>query len=157
MNKQFKNITSLLIIFAIGVIQVTLVPYFGIMGLWPNLIFLLAITFILIGAEQEAYLTASFGGLILDFASPIFFGFNVLILMSLVGLTQLLTKKFLSEIDILMAGLVYVVATFIFNLIFSLVGHQFGWPALIVNVIYSLIVGLVMFYIVSNWFDRREF
>jgi rod shape-determining protein MreD len=157
MNKQFKNITNLLIIFFLGVIQITLMPYFDIMGLWPNLIFLLAITFILIGAEQEAYLTASFGGLILDFVSPIFFGFNVLILVTLVALTQLLTKKFLSEVDVLMAGLVYIVATFIFNLIFSLIGHQFGWPALFIDIIYSLIVGSVMFYIVNNWFDRREF
>lgn len=157
MNSQFKNITNLLIIFFLGVIQITLMPYFGIMGLWPNLIFLLAITFILIGAEQEAYLTASFGGLILDFVSPIFFGFNVLILMSMVALTQLLVKKFLSEVDILMAGLVYIVATFMFNIIFSLIGHQFGWSSLLINIVYSCFVGLVIFYILNNWYDRREF
>lgn len=156
MSKQLKDITNLLIIFLLGVIQITLMPYFSIMGLWPNIIFLLAVSFVLIGAEREAYLVASFGGFILDLVSPIFFGFNVLVLMFLTGLTQLLVKKFLSDINIFVAGLVFVVATAIFNLIFVLVGRQFNWSAFSFNILYSLIVGLIIFFILNNWFDRRE-
>jgi len=156
MNRQFKNIINLLIIFLLSVAQITLMPYFSILDLWPNLIFLLAVSFILIGAEREAYLTASFGGLILDLVSPIFFGFNVLVMMFLTGLTQLLTKKLLSDINFFIAGLVYIVASLLFNLVFSFTGHQFDWLALNIGIVYSLIIGLIMFYTLNNWYDRRE-
>lgn len=155
MNKQFKTIFKVLAIISLAIIQITLIPYFGILGLWPNLIFLLSLTLILIGAKQEAYLAASLGGLILDLASPLFFGFYTLVLFGIVAIVQLLVDKFLGEVTVFIQVLVLILATVIFNMIFCLTAHQFQITTFSINVLYSLILGLIMFRVLNTWLYRR--
>lgn len=155
MNKQFKTIFKVLAIILLVIIQITLMPYFGISGLWPNLIFLSSIVLILIGADREAYLVASLGGLMLDFASPLFFGFNTIVLLGMVMIIHLLVNKFLGEITFFVTTIVLVLAIVIYDLIFCLITHQFLLTVLITNVLYSLILGLILFRILNTGFYRR--
>ena len=155
MNKQAKTIIKAIIITILAIFQITLMSYFSIMGLWPNLVFVLALVLVLTGAEPEAFLTASLGGLILDLTSPLFFGFNTIILLIMVILVEMLVNKFLSEISMFVAGLFLIIVTVIIDLLMCLISHQFIFVNLIINVFYTLVVGLIMFRLINYWFRGK--
>jgi hypothetical protein len=155
MNRQIKTIVKAIIITILAIVQITLMSYFSIVGLWPNLIFILALVLVLTGAEPEAYLTASLGGLILDLASPLFFGFNTIILLIIVTLVKMLVNKFLSEISMFMAALFLIIVAISVDLMMCLITRQFIFINLIFNVFYTLIIGLLMFRLINYWFRGK--
>lgn len=156
MNKQIRNIIYILAIIFVAIIQITLMPYFSIFGLWPNLVLLLALILILNSADFEAFLVASLGGLILDLASPLFFGFNTLVLVLIVFLVKALIKKFFGEINFLVTAVFLVVLITLYDLLFCLVAHQFSFLGLVINLIYSLFLGFVIFILINARIEKNK-
>lgn len=159
MNKLFKQFTpiiKLLSIIILVVIQITLMPYMAIYGTWPNLILLLALVLIIFGATTESFLVASLGGLILDLASSLFFGFFTIVLMILIFMAKILVSKYLNEATVLISGIILTLTAVIFDSILSLVVHHFSIIQILVNSVYSLVLGLVFYFVLRRYLHRQN-
>jgi rod shape-determining protein MreD len=153
---MIKNILKILIIIAVAVIQVTLMPNLNIYGVWPNLLLILALLLIFFGAEPEAYLTASLGGLILDLASPLSFGFYTLTLVSLTVFIRFLVNKFLNEPNVPVIIVILSLSILFMSILESLVAHDFHVNLIFINLIYGLFMGLIFYRVLSFWIDNQQ-
>jgi hypothetical protein len=144
-----KLFSKIVLIFILAVIQIMVMPRFGILGTFPNLIFILALVLVIYGAETDAFLVAGVGGFILDLASPMFFGFNVLINLSAITLTRFVINKFLTETSVFISILIVGLVSVLLDLFMSLVTHQFSLLGMLTNLFYSMIVGFIFYRILN--------
>jgi len=154
---MIKNILKIGGIILLAILEITLMPNLGLKGLWPNLILVAALALILLDFGYEALLVASLGGLVLDFASPLFFGFNMLIIISFVLITKFLLTKYLAEPNILIVGIFIGFASIFNDVISMLVVRNFiFWPILL-NACYSGLAGILFYRFFEQWFKRQKF
>lgn len=154
-SRQYKTVLKVLCIILIGVVQITLMPSFSIYGAWPNLILLLALVLIFFNNIPEAFLVASLGGLILDLASPLFFGFYTSFIILVLFLNKLLIGKYLSEAPLFVVAIILGVSVAAFDLILSVFAHQFFGIKIIIDIIYSIIIGLIFYQFL--FYQNRRF
>lgn len=115
-----KNIFTIILIVTVGLLQILLMPIISVYSAVPNLILIGAILLILLDYEKEAFLLAGVGGLLLDFFSPIFFGFITIYLILIVFLLRYLVKKIFPSINILIVAGVTFVSAIIFTMLINL-------------------------------------
>ena len=130
---MIQNILKIFAIVIVAIVQVTFMPYLGIHGAWPNLILLLALIFVILDLDLEAWLVAGVGGLVLDFASPLFFGLNALLLAGAVLLMKTLLIKFLTSPNLVITGLLLMLSALFYDALLMLVARNFLWPLLGIN------------------------
>lgn len=153
---MIKNILKFLIIIAVAVIQITLMPNLNIYGVWPNLLLILALLLIFFGAEPEAYLTASLGGLILDLASPLAFGFYTLTMVSLTVFVKFLVNKFLNEPNVPVIITILSLSILFMSTLESLLAHNFILNLILINLLYGLFIGIIFYRVLSFWVDNQQ-
>lgn len=153
---MIKNIIKALIIISIGLIQILLMPYLAVYGVWPNLVLILAIMLLFFNADAEAFFSASLGGLILDLASPLPFGLITFIAFSLLLLIKILIIKFFNDLNIFIFVLVMAGALIIFDLIFMVIGRNFSLFLLIINISYGLILSLIFYKLIGFYMDHNQ-
>lgn len=153
---MLKTITKIIAIVVIALIQILLMPYFAIYGVWPNLILILAIMLLFFNADPEALFTASLGGLILDLASPLNFGFFTFFFLMIILLIKLLMSKFFNEPNIIVMIVIMVCALFVFYAIMSLFANHFSIITILINTFYDLLVSLVFYRLLHLWMDRNQ-
>lgn len=141
-----KNILIIVLIIILVFLQIFLMPIFSIFSSYPNLILIAVILLILLDYEKGAFLMAGLGGLLLDFFSPIFFGFITLFLIFLVFLLRYLVKKVFPHINTLVVAGVTFISAIILNLfILFFLKEQLSVIFLILCGIYNSILAVVVF------------
>lgn len=153
---MIKNLLKILIIISIGITQVTLMPNLSILGIWPNLLLILVIMLVFFNADQEALLSASLGGLILDLSSPIFFGFFTVFLVANFLVIRFVTNRFLDEPNLAVALLVLFLNLLICDSFISLLNRQFNFGLIIINSFYGIAIGVIFYQLLSIWIDNEQ-
>jgi len=151
-----KNFIKIFIIIFIALIQIFIMPSFAIFGNWPNLILVLAVILLFFNADPEAVLAACAGGLVLDLASPAPFGLFTILLVIITLLVKLLMSRFFNEPSLLIITLIMICVLFTFDAILSLVNHNFSFTVIGFNILYSLIIAVIFYRLLSIWFDRNQ-
>jgi hypothetical protein len=144
-----KTLFKIILILLLVICQVTLIPHLQIFGAWPNLILILALVLTVAGLNENALLVASLGGLFLDLASPLIFGFYTLVLIIFTLSTSFLVKKFFAGFSPMILSAIVATGTLFYDLIFLLVSRQFSLLTLFVSIIYSVVVSQILFYLIN--------
>lgn len=152
---MIQNILKILSIIILAILQITLMPHLGFQTIWPNLILLVALVLMFLDFEVESLLVAIVGGLILDLASPLFFGLHSVILIILILITKLLLTKFLTEPNAVIIGLFLVIASFFNESLVMLITRNFLWLPVLINGFYSAIIGLILYRFFEYWFKKQ--
>lgn len=152
MNKYLK----ILIYLIIGILQLTLMPILQINGMIPNLILMGIVTLAIVDMYDDAFYLAMVGGLVLDLAGPIFFGFHTIVFVGFVLIIKYLLQKVFPEINI---PLIFVI-TFLFAALFSFLENLFlnRWPSydLITYSTYSAFLSVIFFLILQKMHGRNQ-
>lgn len=149
-----KFIANLLLIFLLVILQISLMPKFIIFHSYPNLIFLVMMILIFLGKFREAGWWAIFGGILLDFNSQTPFGFYSLSLIFIFLIFSILTFKFFSNPTILIISIFLILGSLILDLGFLILTKMY--ILIIFDSIYNLISGLLLYYIIRNYFKPKE-
>jgi len=144
-NERSRSLIIIAITILAAIVQVTVAGDFGIKGIWPNLILILAVQLAFFGQEKEAYLAAALGGIILDLASPWFFGINLIILLLIVSLVRLLVYKLINEPTVSISIIVAAASNVLFDLITLVLVHKFSLQLIAINLIYSSFVAICFY------------
>ena len=141
-----KNIFTIILVVTVGLLQILLMPIISVYSAVPNLILIGAILLILLDYEKEAFLLAGVGGLLLDFFSPIFFGFITIYLILIVFLLRYLVKKIFPSINILIvAGVTFIFAVILSLLMNLFLKEQLSIIFLLTSGVYNAILAVVVF------------
>lgn len=151
---MFKNILKIIVILILAILQITLLPFLSVKGVWPNLILLTAIVLIILDFDSEAFLLAILGGLILDLASPLFFGFNLLTILAITYLAKLAIQKFITEPNIFIIAILIFIIAIIQDLAIIMVTRNFILTTLLINGFYSAIAGVLLYQLLNHWFKK---
>lgn len=150
-----QNILKITAILILAILQITLMPYFGIHGYWPNLVLLVALILVIADFEMESWLVASAGGLILDLASPLYFGFNTILLVGSVLIMKIVLIKFLTEPNVITASLLVGLGSIIADCLLALVTKNFLWTNILANGLYSAIISVLLYQLIEKWFKKQ--
>jgi hypothetical protein len=139
-----KILKTILLIYFVALISVTLLPKLAIFYALPNLILILALFFIFHKDFKRALLWAILGGLFLDFLG-LRFPSNILITTAIVLLVWFLINKFFESSNIYL----FLIFCFLGSLVYSflslptlLLFHSFTLHLL--NALYSTLFGLIL-------------
>ncbi len=128
----------LLVLFASVVLQTTVMPHFRIMGIQPDLVLIVTITYAFIGGSTFGSATGFLGGLLQDLAVTRSLGLNALS-KTLVGYLAGLLKKTIFMESIFLPVISIFIATLLNETIYVGLAYLFGYeiPA---RLIFSIIV-----------------
>ncbi len=149
--KHFLLIPFLLLLFFL---EASFLPHFKISGAGLNLVFI-AVLFISFFAEQKSrtgILAGLWGGLLLDFASPLPFGFFVLLLGLLAFFIQRANLLFY-QTTVFSFLLVFFFSFFFYKLPFLFL--SFGWAVLFFEFLYNLAAAFIIF-LTFKLFKREQ-
>lgn len=153
---MIQNIFKIVVIIILAVLQLTLMPYLGFQDIWPNLILLAALALMILDFDIESLLVASVGGIILDLTSPLVFGVNTAILVVIVLVVKLLMTKYFTEPNIIILTFFFGLAAIIADCMVMLLTQNFIWLPVMVNGLYSAIIGLLLYRFFEQWFKRQS-
>lgn len=147
-------ITALLfLIFAL--IQAVFLPFFGIMGQIPNLVFILFYLIVFFDEKKEGFFWAIFAGFLLDVFIPSYFGISIASLL-IIYLIQKASRYFLKDIKgkyfILNFVALFSVNFIIYNIFIYIASMIFAFEftiglSFIISLMYNIVFLLPGFYI----------
>lgn len=152
---MITNILKISGIIILAILQLTLMPYLGFQNAWPDLIMLTALALVILDFELEGLLVASVGGLILDLSGPMFFGLHSIILIGFVLIAKLLLTRFLTEPNMVVAGIFLGLASIFHDLLIMLLTRNFLWTTALINGFYSAVIGLLLYWLFERWFKKQ--
>lgn len=142
MNRIFK----ILICVAIAILQIVLMPILSVNDVFPNIVLIGAVVLAFSDFEEDAFLLASFGGLILDLASNLPFGLNTIILVGLVALIRYILLKILPEINFFIIMLGVLIFSVLFAIIINLLLGRWSGRMYLTDGLYSTFLGLIFYW-----------
>ena len=147
---MLKNIIKIIAIILLAFIQIALFSKLTWLGAFPNIIFILAIALILKGYFQTSFLIAAIGGLILDFASPLRFGYYTFLLIGVLLIIRFVVLKSLPTPSLFLSFFIFTGAFLITDLGLSL--FTFSWPgwSLAFDAVINGFWGVFCYYIVGK-------
>jgi rod shape-determining protein MreD len=113
-----KTFLSALIIFLAVILQITILPKLTIWGVIPNLVLLLVICQSGIKGYKEGLVWAFYGGLLLDFFSPVNFGIWTASFLFISFIVSFVTKRILGKIDLFSIAVISIISILIFDVTF---------------------------------------
>lgn len=123
---MIKNVLKVFGIFILAIVQLALFSKLSVLGAIPNIVLVLIVALGLKGRFQEAVLTATIGGIILDLASPLRFGAYTVLMLGIALLIQYVVIKIVPPPDFYLAFTVFAGSILFFDLILSL--FVLTWP-----------------------------
>lgn len=150
-----KNFLVVFIFLAFAIIQISLGPVFNLWGIWPNFILILTIILIMNNADEYGWLLAGIGGLVMDLASPMFFGLYTMIFLAVALINGFFIKKNISEISWIIISILSCLNTLLFDLIIMTVSKEWFWYSWLTNGGLGLVWGAIIFAAVS-YFNRSN-
>ena len=127
---NIQKIIIFLIIFLFLIFQITLMPYFSLFNVFPNVLLALILCLGIIKNNRAVLLLAMAGGLMLDFFSSLPFGIYTVNFVLLVWLMQLIGRNILKITDLSGQILLIVIMCFIYSLFNILSVKIFHWLGL---------------------------
>jgi|SRR3989344_2491054 len=93
---KIKFVVFILIFYFLALFQTSFLPYFGFLGIFSNLIFILIILMNLFekSAKRSGFVIALIGGLFMDIFSSGFFGFYTLLSLSIPLFIKFVLRKY---------------------------------------------------------------
>lgn len=153
---MMKYFFGLLFLILIVLFEVSVLPFFPVFGVQPNLllVFLLALQFL--GLSQESYYGAFLGGILFDLLMGNLFGLSSLVLLLLMGAAGLVRR--FAEGSLLVLLLLTFVVSVVFRIIQAFPTFN---PAILlkgglVDVGVMVVVYPVLRYVLKSLFARRE-
>jgi len=150
MNKFFQIIFVILI----ALLQITIMPFLSFYGVWPNLILILVVMLILNGFNEEGFIAAGVGGLVMEFASIYFFGFYSLVFVAVAVILYFLNSRFLNEPNFYLSLAILAIFVFVYDGIFLLLTPNMSWSTIIFNIAYSLLIAWPTYHLLSYYHKR---
>ncbi len=140
-----KNWHNIFLVILCFILQISFMPHLAIFGVYPNIIFLLILNYLILNREKHAIWALLIGGPLLDLTGVYFFGFFTL-LFSFAYLTYtILVKQLFNEPPPII--IIPILITFsLYNcLVQQLVFHQHNLQIIPSYVIYETLVGLLIY------------
>ncbi len=119
---------TLFLLFALALIQSTVMPHLSIWGVHPELILMVVTSWSILSGAEEGMLWALIGGVLLDLISAGQFGLHTLALL-VVGFLSGLGERTVFRSDLLMPLLIIPLATLVYELLLLVGLYLTGWRA----------------------------
>lgn len=152
-----KFVFSVIIIFLLILIQISLYPYLEICNAFPNLILILVLILSILKGFKKSLTWVIFGGFLLDvysFSNPI--GTSILGLFLVSYSAYFFSHNIFKKTSILSIILITLGGTLIYGLFLILVlliggiDFQFGFSQIIIQMIYNLVILIPLFYLIKR-------
>lgn len=144
--KFFKHFVLIIVVV---VLQISVVPNLAIAGTYPNLILIGMLVLFFSSQKTPALWWAGFGGLSLDIFSTLHYGLFTISFLGSYFLLVFISDRFISSFSFLTIIIGFFAASLIIDLIPFLVSDK-NWPILVGNAIYTVLVGIIIFYFISD-------
>jgi rod shape-determining protein MreD len=118
---------SFFLLSGLSLLQSTLLPHLKVLGVQPDLVLLMVVSWSLLRGAEEGMLWALIGGLALDILSSARLGVNTLPLL-LIGFLTGLWQRGIVRQDVLVPFLAIPVATVVYQSAMVALLKLFGWP-----------------------------
>jgi len=153
---------TILLLSTIAIVQSTAMPHVAIMGVKPNLMLLVVISWSLLRGIKEGSIWGLVGGLILDTFSSAPFGVSTLAMLA-VSLLAGLGEMSAFRTHIILPPLAAFLATPIYHLIFLSLLQIVGWPVAWIDSLLKIILPstllntalMPLIYGAMRWLCRR--
>ncbi|HIC94541.1 MAG TPA: rod shape-determining protein MreD [Anaerolineae bacterium] len=118
---------AILLLGTVAIVQSTAIPHLAIMGVKPDLMLLVVMSWSLLRGGEEGLVWAFIGGLALDILSGAPFGASTLALMAVSFLSGLGEVR-IFRTHIVLPLLTAFFATLVYDILFLLLLQMSGWP-----------------------------
>lgn len=143
-----KNITKILGILIIVILQLALFSKFSILESFPNLIFIISIVLLLRDDLQDSFLVAVLGGLLLDLASPLRFGAYTILLVGILLFVYFVILKSMPVPNLFLIYLLFMgIFLFVNLVIFLIIGAVPNWQIVfdaLINSLWGILIYLFL-------------
>lgn len=140
-------ILKIFLYIAIAVLQVTLMPLLAIHSVWPNLVLIIAVLLLLLNFEEDAYLIACVGGLVLDLTGVLPLGLNTIFLIALITLLKIIIPRFFPESNAFIIFVTVFASSLIFSLFQHLILSHILDTGIIIEAIYAGVLAEIILYL----------
>jgi hypothetical protein len=127
------------------IVQVSILPNISIGSLFPNLVFVILLVFLLSEQEISALWWIAIAGFFLEIYSPYFFGFYLLQLGITFIIFRFVLRQLLREPSLFSSILVFALFSLFINIFQFVIIHNPLSSVLFPIVFYEVIVGLVIY------------
>jgi len=165
MRQILKYTTTVLLFFLCAITQVSLLPYVSIMGVAPNLLFVVFFATLFFQKKQDivfSFFVVTLAGFLLDMITPLPFGVSIVMLLMMYGMYRWLTR-FLREADANIM-LWYYLATFLglffaYDILLYLASRLVGSPvslgaSTLIALAYSVVLAAAVFFVCQQLFGK---
>lgn len=141
-----NNYIKILIFMLLGISQLTLIPIFGIKGIYPNIVLIGAVMLVMMDLDDDALLLAIIGGIILDLSGSLYFGLNAIVIIGIILSFRYIINKFIPVMNIITIALGIFIATMVNATIVNLFIGQ--WPSItiVLEGLYGLLMGYIIYW-----------
>lgn len=140
-------LAGLLVILVAALAQASVLPAFSIFGAQPNLLVVLLVVWIIVGAERDALLLIPTAGFIIGLLDAEPLGLAMLALAPLILMLEVRELR-LAQSELLLAMVLVALATLAYEGTFlislALRGQQLDWPASALDVLVPAIIANVL-------------
>jgi rod shape-determining protein MreD len=149
-----KFIIQLILIIIAVILQISLVPKLALFGTFPNIILLIFLALLFIGRPQESLWWAGIGGILLDLASPSYFGIYTFSMLIVYVLVFYLTNRIFSNPSVFVAAVIFFVSSLMINSIFIFYVHNYA--GFLIEAVYSTLIGCMIYGLMRYRTKKRE-
>ena len=136
--------------------QLALMPKLTILGVIPNIVILLAIALVFKGRAQDGFLVAGVGGLLLDFVSPIRFGFYTFFFVGVLLAINFYILKIFPTPNLGVSFLIFMASILLIDLGFLGITKNFPAWQLIPQAIIGGFWGIFVYWLIENIIKPQE-
>lgn len=151
---MIKNIIKILAIVIVALLQITLMPYLAINGIWPNLVLIAAILLLLFGYQKDAFYMAGIGGIILDLTGILPMGLNTIFLISLVFLIKIIDQKYFPDVNALIVFITVFISSIISSLLIYLFLGQLPELIIFIDSLYGVFIAEIIYFLNYSKTDK---
>ncbi|EKD56186.1 MAG: hypothetical protein ACD_58C00274G0002 [uncultured bacterium] len=152
-----KIFIHIICIFIAVILQTTLLPQIMLLGGMPNIVFLVTLSLIFINRADEAIWWLGIGGMLLEFISPVHFGYYFFPLLIVYLLINLLVKRFFANPSWYISMIFFFIFSIIFDVIWLVYNYSIDtYTIILANAVYNVILGVVIYYFFQFYYFPKE-
>lgn len=150
-----KYILTALLFLLAAIVQSSVLPYFPLFGVYPNVVLILAVCWTIIRGEDEAMIVIPIAGVSLSLVDSAPFGVALLAMTPVLLLSALRAIR-LTQSDVLLAVLLVFVGSLLYEMVFlvalRLLGESVDWWHGFLNAVVPSAIVNALFTPVAYWF-----
>lgn len=138
------------------IMQISFLPNFAIYHVFPNLVLIFILVFLIRGQDDIVLWWVIFGGLLLDLFSPLFFGYYFIQLILIFLIYRSIVRPLLLEPSYPIVIALFSVFTVVEAGIEGFFTRQTPFPGLLPIVIYQSIIGFFFYFLISKILTNKR-